>query len=134
MASRIQRRRTKGWRAPEGTVYVGRPSRFGNPWRIGETYAWSDTCDTHPEPLLPWVDYQDARVERARDAETVTRWFRSWITTPNHLAHPISLATVHWEIHDALPSLADRDLMCWCPESSPCHADVLLDIANGGRR
>ena len=26
--------------------------------------------------------------------------------------------------------LAGRDLMCWCPEGQPCHADVLLAIAN----
>jgi len=26
--------------------------------------------------------------------------------------------------------LAGRDLMCWCPLSQPCHADVLLEIAN----
>jgi hypothetical protein len=28
---RIQRKRTKGWRMPAGAVYVGRPSRWGNP-------------------------------------------------------------------------------------------------------
>jgi hypothetical protein len=33
---RIQRKRTKGWKMPENTVFVGRGSRFGNPWRIGE--------------------------------------------------------------------------------------------------
>ena len=27
---RIQRQRTKGWRMPENTVYVGRPSVWGN--------------------------------------------------------------------------------------------------------
>lgn len=27
---RIQRQRTQGWRMPENTVYVGRPSRWGN--------------------------------------------------------------------------------------------------------
>lgn len=32
---RIQRRRTRGWRMPEGAVYVGRPSRWGNPFRVG---------------------------------------------------------------------------------------------------
>ena len=26
--------------------------------------------------------------------------------------------------------LAERDLMCWCPLGAPCHADVLLEIAN----
>jgi hypothetical protein len=32
---RIQRKRTKGWRMPPNTVYVGRPSHWGNPWRVG---------------------------------------------------------------------------------------------------
>lgn len=33
---RIQRRRTNGWRMPAGAVYVGRPTIFGNPWRVGD--------------------------------------------------------------------------------------------------
>lgn len=32
---RIQRKRTKGWKMPEGAVYVGRPSEWGNPYRVG---------------------------------------------------------------------------------------------------
>jgi hypothetical protein len=32
---RIQRLRKKGWRMPTNTVYVGRPSKWGNPFRIG---------------------------------------------------------------------------------------------------
>ena len=28
--------------------------------------------------------------------------------------------------------LAGRDLACWCPLDQPCHADVLLELANGG--
>ncbi len=27
--------------------------------------------------------------------------------------------------------LRGRDLACWCPIGEPCHADVLLDLANG---
>ena len=26
--------------------------------------------------------------------------------------------------------LRGRDLMCWCPLDQPCHADVLLELAN----
>ena len=33
---RIQRLHTKGWKMPPNTVYVGRPSRYGNPWVIGK--------------------------------------------------------------------------------------------------
>lgn len=33
---RIKVKRQKGWRLPEGTVFVGRPSRWGNPYRLGK--------------------------------------------------------------------------------------------------
>lgn len=32
---RIQRKRTKGWKMPPNTVYVGRPTKWGNPWKVG---------------------------------------------------------------------------------------------------
>lgn len=28
--------------------------------------------------------------------------------------------------------LAGKDLACWCPLDQPCHADVLLELANPG--
>ncbi|MDP6564592.1 MAG: DUF4326 domain-containing protein, partial [Alphaproteobacteria bacterium] len=33
-------------------------------------------------------------------------------------------------IEDIKRELAGRDLACWCRLDGPCHADVLLDIAN----
>jgi hypothetical protein len=27
-------------------------------------------------------------------------------------------------------NLAGHDLACWCPPDQPCHADVLLELAN----
>jgi len=39
---RIQRRRTPGWRMPEGAVHVGRPSPWGNPFPLtGEWIMWT---------------------------------------------------------------------------------------------
>ena len=35
MAERSQRKRDKGWRMPEGAVYVGRPSKWGSPFKVG---------------------------------------------------------------------------------------------------
>jgi hypothetical protein len=32
MPKRIQRKRTAGWRMPKGAVYVGRPTKWGNPF------------------------------------------------------------------------------------------------------
>jgi uncharacterized protein DUF4326 len=31
---------------------------------------------------------------------------------------------------DVRRELAGRDLACWCPLDGPCHADVLLEVAN----
>jgi hypothetical protein len=39
MPKRIQRKRIKGWRMPENAVYVGRPTRWGNPF---PWTAWMD--------------------------------------------------------------------------------------------
>lgn len=30
--------------------------------------------------------------------------------------------------------LKGKNLACWCAPGAPCHADVLLDIANGGAK
>lgn len=32
---RIQRRRARGWTMPPNTVYVGRPTEWGNPFVVG---------------------------------------------------------------------------------------------------
>ena len=40
---RIQRKRTKGWRMPPNTVYVGRPNGWGNP------FDWKQSSDAGPE-------------------------------------------------------------------------------------
>ena len=34
-------------------------------------------------------------------------------------------------VDDVRRELRGRDLACWCPLSEACHADVLLDVANG---
>ena len=34
------------------------------------------------------------------------------------------------EIHTMTAPLRGKNLACWCRPGSPCHADVLLEIAN----
>ena len=34
MPNRLQRKRSRGWRMPENAVYVGRPTRWGNPYPV----------------------------------------------------------------------------------------------------
>lgn len=36
MSKRIQRKRTKGWRMPDNAIYVGRPTQWGNSFRVDE--------------------------------------------------------------------------------------------------
>lgn len=113
---RIQRRRTKGWRAPEGSVYVGRPSVWGNPYRVervGKT-TWhvmhgSWLCQT----------FRSRTGIEARDY-AVQRLNRLLFDHRDPWGGPERIRR----------ELAGRDLMCWCPEAQPCHADVLLAIAN----
>ena len=100
---RIQLRRAKGWRKPPGTVVVARPSRWGNPWRIdpGGRDEWS-----------------------APDRATAVARFREFVSGDYDPAAYPSRAEIRAQ-------LAGRDLACWCPLDGPCHADVLLEIANG---
>lgn len=60
MAKRIQRRRTSGWRMPPDTVYVGRPTRFGNPFR-------------HPEPAVAVEAYRRWLIEHMNELAPLIR-------------------------------------------------------------
>ena len=116
MPERIQRKRTKGWRMPDGTVYVGRPTLWGNPFVIGRSF-----CGPTIETL-----YSPGQLVKA---------FRLWIS--HDTLHPhfwdSDLISAHVRIKAALATgeLAGKNLACWCPLDQPCHADVLLEIANG---
>lgn len=105
MPKRIQRKRTKGWKMPEGAVYVGRPTKWGNLWRVG---------------MFKGFTAADA-IER----------FRAWITGRAWTNHPYWGTVGGREIRaTARRELRGKDLACWCPLDQPCHADVLLEIAN----
>jgi len=45
---RIQRKRTKGWRVPQNTIYVGRPSKWGNPLK----FAINDWSKENSDELI----------------------------------------------------------------------------------
>lgn len=135
MPDRIQLSRAAGWRKTEGAVVVARPSIWGNPWRIGD-------------PGTFWLRDEtiaDARLLRPLDAETAVWLYRNLIA---HGPDPIddllpteltlsgqrrirdSLRQHGSRIRARLHELRDKNLACWCPLDSPCHADVLLEIAN----
>lgn len=37
-------------------------------------------------------------------------------------------------IEEIVEQLRGKDLACWCPPDQPCHADVLLRVANEAKR
>lgn len=118
MPSRIQRRRAKGWRMPPGAVYVGRPTIWGNPFvahtAIASGYATPRTA-----------------------AAFVTECFREWLTpgpsSDRWWMGPQSDAAKA-PMRGRLSDLRGKTLACWCPLDQPCHADVLLDLANAPLR
>lgn len=112
---RVQRQRTKGWRMPPNTVYVGRPTRWGNPFRLVNEDGWPLILDGSLDLPTHLTSDQRRRMESWDGAEDlVVELFRE-------------------RCLDRLPDLAplrDRNLCCWCPLEDPCHADVLLELAN----
>lgn len=78
---------------PENAVYVGRPTKLGNPYKVGRD-GTAQEC---------------VNLFRLKIAGNV------W-TEPNRLS--------------IREQLRGKDLACWCRLNQPCHADVLLEIAN----
>jgi hypothetical protein len=59
---RIQRQRTRGWRMPAQTVYVGRPSRWGNPYVVGR----DGTAEECVEKFIADHEHDEAYLARLR--------------------------------------------------------------------
>ena len=102
MAKRSQRKRVAGWRMPPKTVYVGRPTKWGNPW-----------------PVTPPSKRSNSVGEKYYFDQAVGA-FNFWIEDEEQ----VELRA------DIRQELKGKDLACWCSEDMPCHADVLLQIAN----
>ena len=78
---------------PEGALYVGRPTKYGNPFSA-QRYGRSGCVKVYREYL-----------ENGKFNNPIK--FEEWIAP-----------------------LRGKNLCCWCPLDSPCHADVLLELAN----
>ena len=75
---------------PKEAVYVGRPTKWGNPYTVKK---WG----------------------RGRSLDMFMAYK---LRGPNCLSH-----------EDIVAELKGKDLACWCAPL-PCHADLLLEIAN----
>ncbi len=83
--------------SPSGSVYVGRPTKWGNPYTHikGKYSRATHVVDTVDEAISKYEEYLKGNSELMR----------------------------------SLPELKGENLVCWCAPG-PCHADVLLRLAN----
>jgi len=145
---RIQRQCTKGYRLPPGSVYVGRPSPWGNPFPVdGDRAMWAAVA----------LGY-NARREGQRACAVML--YRAWMTGTqltfgprrstggdieytSGLIMPVAPAVsgLGWSMlaltgglmwagdpPDLAPLRGASALACWCPLEEPCHADVIIDL------
>ncbi len=104
---RVRLSRKKGWKLPPDTASVARPGRWGNPFSVVPDAA-------------PGTPVAMRYIAMPSVAEAVAA-FRRWLQEDpagRQLAQEAQVA------------LRGKNLACWCPLDGPCHAEVLLDIAN----
>lgn len=109
MPKRIQMTRQRPWRAENpDAVIVARPGPFGNPFTF------------------------KAAAEAGHTRHGAVAAFEDWLAG-NPWACPSGdgYREQRQAILERLPALRGKDLACWCPLDQPCHADVLLELANG---
>jgi hypothetical protein len=102
---------------PENTVYVGRPTIFGNPVRC----QGPDGCNN---PSQCCVDVFEEYLLSGLEAR-YSRTGSLIIAIDAKSGYPRRDEMVR-----RLPELRGKNLACWCPLDQPCHADVLLEVAN----
>lgn len=105
---RVQRRRAKGWRLPPNTVCVDRSTKWGNPFKVGTHREWTQ--------------------------EYVTKLFSymlgGYICISCDSPTPDEQIAYRKMVHRDHAELRGKNLACWCKMGSPCHGDVLLNLAH----
>lgn len=123
MPKRIQMTRQRPWRADHpDAVIVARPSKWGNPWRVRRGEDDWEITERVPDLGETAIEYAGGPDEARAAAVAVF----AAVVRDGSGERPV------YPTHDEIRrELAGRDLACWCPLDQPCHADVLLELANG---
>ncbi len=132
---RLQLSRKKGFdlqahsRAVNGlpAAVVARPTKWGNPWPV-------DHEGTAVHCLSIGLEGDDATDRAAAAVDLYRRWVEGYDGGKVNelvallLAKPACKAPA---IRHIRRDLVGHNLACWCALGEPCHADVLLRLANG---
>lgn len=137
---RVRLSRAKGWRKPDNTVVVSRPSKWGNPFTVSK---FKQVRGGRAEYSVSVHGGCRSYIQSERYArEIAADEYRAWLKR-EHLGTydwHWTMIRKHAVILDALRAgeLRGKNLACWCPLEDadgnhvPCHADVLLELANPG--
>jgi hypothetical protein len=137
-----------GWRAANpDAVIVARPSRWSNPYayrthtglaRVPATNGdeWEYEGRISADGMRHDYFWPDGRVTehhvRYMTREEIVETYWQALVTPTAQLRLFDRTARQWlTVEDARAELAGRDLACWCKLTDPCHADVLLEVANG---
>lgn len=120
---------------PEGAVYVGRPTIWGNPFVEGSQSGIFDGRDGRPLGLR---DQAEVPIP-ALTIEQCISFYRQMVQ--GHIVPEMFPFGHDWHqafarrcgghpVETLRSALRGKDLVCFCPLNKPCHADVLLELAN----
>lgn len=102
---------------PAGAVYVGRPTKWGNPFTV-EEHGLELSLSLYWDLVRGlWTP---GRLEHLGDQPYVRNYEAARDFRRRMLCHPTEVARIE---------LTGNDLACWCRLDQPCHADVLLELA-----
>jgi len=128
--ARIRHTRDKRWKLPPNTVKVSRRTKWRNPFaalvKRGEDGQATMTREMFCYEYREWLT-TETRLNRNRDGDWVQMSLSCY---PGMLGVPYEGRPTIAEIQAALRG---KDLACDCHMSQPCHADVLLELANRPR-
>ena len=104
LPQRVQRRRSSGWKMPANTVYVGRPTQWGNPFVVGKpggAYSAKVKDRRHAWQLYRSIASDNEKLMAAAQEQLRGKNLACWCPLPTRPYEP-----------------------------DECHAAVLLEIAN----
>ena len=128
---RVQLSRRKGWTMPPNTVKVDRTTKWGNPFNFRDSsHCWT---------ALAYGERGDPAGRHAASVKAFREWMSSGGMKVDHCGlymgdEPIAVSPTIAAGTPPDPSeLRGKNLACWCKPDQPCHADVLLELANPPR-
>lgn len=116
---REQRKRTKGYKMPKNCKYVGRPTAWGNPFKLTPD-GWIMCKSINRKILDPWIYWSATGGFCLTD---IVELYECWIKGELH-EHSCLLTPPD------IKELKGKDLACFCSLSSPCHVDILIKLLN----